>query len=104
MTAPAPTASLPARISTCAAARSNPPQDIDRITGNLGNLDADDNGDASDQGTLEHASLTGAKSIIGRGVIIHSKPNDPSQPPIGAAGSRQACGVIGIAEPSDSKS
>ena len=79
----------------------NPPQDIDRITGDLGDLDAGQDGTAHDEGMLDGASLTGAKSIVGRGVIIHEKPNDPSQPPIGAAGSRQACGVIGIAEPQD---
>ena len=77
----------------------NPPADIDRITGDLGDLDVGEDGTASDEGMLDGASLTGAKALIGRGVIIHETPNDPSQPPIGAAGSRQACGVIGIAEP-----
>ncbi|WP_353162155.1 superoxide dismutase family protein [Salinisphaera shabanensis] len=76
----------------------NPPADIDRITGDLGDLDVGEDGSASDEGTLDGASLTGAKALIGRGVIIHEKANDPNQPPIGAAGSRQACGVIGIAE------
>ena len=80
----------------------NPPKDIDRITGDLGDLDAGEDGSASDEGMLAGASLTGAKALIGRGVIIHAKPNDPSQPPIGAAGSRQACGVIGIAEADNS--
>lgn len=82
----------------------NPPKDIDRITGDLGNLDANDDGKAHDSGLLKSAKLSGTKSIIGRGIIIHEKPNDPSQPPIGAAGSRQACGVIGIAEPQDKTS
>lgn len=77
----------------------NPPKDIDHITGDLGELDAGDDGSASDEGMLKGASLTGAKALIGHGVIIHAKANDPNQPPIGAAGSRQACGVIGIAEP-----
>lgn len=77
----------------------HPPKDIKRITGNLvGNLDADASGDATAKGTLKGASLTGAKAIIGHSVIIHEKANDPSQPPIGAAGSRLACGVIGMAE------
>ena len=79
----------------------NPPADIDRITGDLGDLDIGEDGTASDEGMLDGASLTGAKALIGRGVIIHEKANDPSQPPIGAAGSRQACGVIGIAEADD---
>ncbi|GAB3672614.1 superoxide dismutase family protein [Salinisphaera aquimarina] len=77
----------------------NPPKDIDRITGDLGDLEVGDDGSANADGMIDGASLTGAKSIIGRGVIIHAKANDPSQPPIGAAGSRQACGVIGIAKP-----
>lgn len=72
----------------------NPPADIDRITGNLGNLDADQGGEANASSIVEKATLTGEKSIIGRSVIVHAKPNDPSQPPIGAAGARQACGVI----------
>lgn len=75
----------------------NPPKDIDRITGNLGNLDAGENGQATADTVLANATLNGAKSIIGRAVVVHAKANDPSQPPIGAAGSRQACGVIGIA-------
>ncbi|MES1929311.1 superoxide dismutase copper/zinc binding protein [Salinisphaera dokdonensis CL-ES53] len=77
----------------------NPPEDIDHITGDLGDLNAGEDGSATHEGMLDGASLTGAKAIIGRGVIIHAKANDPSQPPIGAAGSRQACGVVGIAEP-----
>lgn len=77
----------------------NPPEDIDRITGDLGNLDVGDDGTVEHEGTIDGASLTGAKAIIGRGIIIHEKANDPNQPPIGAAGSRQACGVIGIANP-----
>lgn len=82
----------------------NPPEDIDRITGDLGNLDVDADGNAHDSGLIQNAELTGNKSIIGHGVIIHAKANDPDQPPIGAAGPRQACGVIGIAEPQDTDS
>jgi len=76
---------------------TNPPEDIDRITGNLGNLDADSEGMATADTLIANATLNGPKSIIGRAVIIHSKPNDPSQPPIGAAGARLGCGVIGLA-------
>lgn len=82
----------------------NPPKDIDHITGDLGNLDVDADGTAHDSGVIKNAKLTGNKAIVGHGVIIHAKANDPSQPPIGAAGSRQACGVIGIAEPQDTGS
>lgn len=78
---------------------TNPPADIDRITGNLGNLNAGADGTATADTVIANAKLNGPKSIIGRAVIIHAKKNDPSQPPIGAAGARQACGVIGIANP-----
>lgn len=75
----------------------NPPSDIDRITGDLGNLVADSDGSAMIDTLISAATLNGAKTIIGRAVIVHAKGNDPSQPPIGAAGSRLGCGVIGIA-------
>ncbi len=78
----------------------HPPADIQRITGNLGQLEADANGRAQAEATIPHASLTGRYSIIGRSVIIHSRGNDPSSPPIGNAGSRLACGVIGMSEAS----
>lgn len=75
----------------------NPPADIDYITGDLGNLDANDKGEAAADTTIANATLNGTKSIIGRAVVVHEKANDPSQPPIGAAGPRLGCGVIGIA-------
>ena len=80
----------------------NPPEDIGHITGNLGTLMADQNGNAEHSAEIENATLSGPKSIIGRAVIVHAKANDPAQPPIGAAGSRVACGVIGIADPAAS--
>jgi len=75
-----------------------PATDIKRITGNLGELDADKEGKAEAKTHLDKASLQGPYSLIGRSVIIHEKGNDPAQPPIGAAGGRLACGVIGIAQ------
>jgi Cu-Zn family superoxide dismutase len=77
----------------------SPPADIDRITGNLGDLIADQNGNGEHSAVIPDAQLTGAKAIIGRSVIVHAKPNDPAQPPIGGAGGRLACGVVGIADP-----
>lgn len=83
---------------------TNPPADIDRITGNLGDLDAGAEGKAAHDALVENASLAGPKSIIGRSVVVHASANDPEQPPIGAAGARLACGVIGIAEPRENAS
>lgn len=71
---------------------------LTRITGNLGELDADEDGNATVTNSVPAAKLNGPNSIIGRAVIVHAKPNDPTDPPIGAAGGRVACGVIGIAE------
>lgn len=76
----------------------HPPKDIQRITGNLGVLAADKSGKATATMVIQHASLQGPYSIIGRAVIIHAKGNDPKSPPIGAAGKRLACGVIGIGQ------
>ncbi|MDX1648644.1 MAG: superoxide dismutase family protein [Myxococcota bacterium] len=76
----------------------SPPADIDRITGDLGNVEAGPDGAARHEATIAAASLQGPFSILGRAVVVHAKPNDPGQPPIGAAGGRQACGVIGIDE------
>jgi superoxide dismutase, Cu-Zn family len=75
-----------------------PPDNIDRITGDLGNLEANADGKATAETVLEQATLHGPYTIIGRSVVVHAKPNDPSSPPMGAAGSRLACGVIGIDE------
>lgn len=79
-----------------AGSSESPPPDIDRITGNLGELEADASGNAESTSKIDKATLTGAYSIVGRSVIIHEKGNDESAPPIGAAGGRLACGVIGI--------
>ena len=74
----------------------NPPKDIAYITGNLGDLQADKDGNATLTGTLEGGSLQGKFSVLGRSVIVHEKENDPKAPPIGAAGGRLGCGVIGL--------
>lgn len=76
----------------------NPPKDIDRITGNLGEIVAGDTGDARVDVTIPTARIDGRFGIVGRSVIVHAKGNDPSKPPIGGAGARIACGVIGIAD------
>jgi Cu-Zn family superoxide dismutase len=78
----------------------NPPEDIQRITGNLGELEADADGKASADSIVEMASLQGDHSIIGRAVIVHERGNDPDSPPMGDTGARIACGVIGVGEAS----
>jgi superoxide dismutase, Cu-Zn family len=70
-----------------------------RHAGDLGNLQADEHGKAHYELTIKNVSIAGSKNpIIGRGVIIHAKVDDGSQP-VGNAGGRIACGVIGAANP-----
>lgn len=76
----------------------DPPEDIGRITGNLGELEADADGNAHHEALVEEAALRGPKTILARAVIVHARGNDPEQPPIGAAGARLACGVVGVDE------
>ncbi len=69
-----------------------------RHVGDLGNIDADQNGVADFSFVDSIISLSGRNSIIGRGIIVHEKEDDLMSQPTGAAGARVACGVIGIAK------
>ena len=74
-----------------------------RHAGDLGNLTADNDGKAHYEITVGNISVAGMKNpIIGRGVIVHAKVDDGSQP-VGNAGGRIACGVIGVANPGGEK-
>ncbi|HSU55924.1 MAG TPA: superoxide dismutase family protein [Candidatus Dormibacteraeota bacterium] len=75
------------------------PETEKRHAGDMGNVQADDQGKAHYEIVLTNVSVSGSKTpIIGRGVIVHAKPDDGSQP-TGNAGGRIACGVIGVANP-----
>jgi Cu-Zn family superoxide dismutase len=65
--------------------------------GDMGNLKADDKGHAHLEITLAQASVSGKNAVLGRGVIVHAKPDDFSQP-TGNAGGRIGIGVIGVAQ------
>ncbi len=70
-----------------------------RHVGDLGNVTAD----AENKVTLNlldaRLSLNGPHAIIGRGLILHAKPDDFATQPTGNAGGRIACGVIGVTKP-----
>ncbi|MEP7249042.1 MAG: superoxide dismutase family protein [Spartobacteria bacterium] len=70
-----------------------------RHEGDLGNLEADASGKAHLELTDKMMTMSGEKSILGRGVIVHEKEDDLKSQPVGNAGGRLACGVIGIAKP-----
>ncbi len=69
-----------------------------RHVGDLGNIVADESGQAKLDVVDSHLSFEGAASIIGRGVIVHAGADDLKTQPTGNAGGRLACGVIGIAK------
>jgi len=69
-----------------------------RHAGDLGNIKADGTGKATVDLTVNNITLADMKNpVIGRGVVIHAKVDDFSQP-VGNAGARLGVGVIGIAK------
>jgi len=69
-----------------------------RHVGDLGNITADDSGKAQLSYVDKHLAFSGPNSILGRGLILHAKPDDLKTQPTGDAGGRIACGVIGVAK------
>ena len=72
------------------------PMDMTRHMGDMGNIEADANGDAHLDYVDTMISLSGENSIIGRSIIVHKGEDDLKTQPTGNAGARVACGVIGI--------
>jgi Cu-Zn family superoxide dismutase len=75
------------------------PDTESRHAGDLGNVQADEQGKAHYELMIKNVSIMGTRNpILGRGVIVHAKVDDGGQP-VGNAGARIACGVIGVANP-----
>jgi len=74
------------------------PMSEKRHVGDMGNLDADKDGNAHLEYVDFMIALSGASSILGRGVIVHEKEDDLKTQPTGNAGGRLACGVVGLAK------
>jgi superoxide dismutase, Cu-Zn family len=72
------------------------PTSQERHVGDLGNIIADKEGKAHLEWTDKLLSFEGRDSIIGRGLIVHGMADDLVSQPVGNAGPRVACGVIGI--------
>ena len=96
---------------TSACAHFNPfnkqhggPNDKDRHVGDLGNLQADKNGNATFELIDNLVKLRGKYSVIGRSLIIHEDPDDLGKGgysdslTTGHAGKRLVCGVIGYSK------
>ena len=90
---------------TCAGGHYNPdgyphagPDTAKRHAGDLGNLIADDRGNAHYELVVDNLSVAGARNpVIGRGIVVHAGTDDYTTQPTGNAGARAAVGVIGIA-------
>jgi Cu-Zn family superoxide dismutase len=74
------------------------PDAAEHHVGDMGNLEADSSGKAHLELKSNMLKFSGETSILGRSVIVHEKVDDWSQP-VGNAGGRVACGVIGVAKP-----
>ncbi|XP_032669285.1 superoxide dismutase [Cu-Zn], chloroplastic-like isoform X2 [Odontomachus brunneus] len=94
---------------TSAGAHFNPenvthgaPEDTIRHVGDLGNIQANSDGEAVINITDNIISLSGPHNIIGRSIVVHSgeddlgKGNHTLSLTTGNSGDRLACGVIGI--------
>ena len=76
----------------------NPDAGSPRHAGDLGNIEADAAGKAHYERTVYNLTIADSHNpIIGRSLIIHKKHDDFGQP-TGNAGSRIACGTIGVAK------
>ena len=70
-----------------------------RHAGDFGNLKANTAGQAHYDRVDKTILLNGPESIVGHSVIVHEKTDDFITQPTGNAGTRVACGVIGVAKP-----
>ncbi|XP_076357631.1 uncharacterized protein LOC143250653 [Tachypleus tridentatus] len=80
------------------------PSDKIRHVGDLGNVEAGNDGVANVQKTDRLLSLYGPQSILGRAVVVHANQDDLGRgghelsKTSGNAGGRVACGVISISQ------
>lgn len=81
------------------------PEDDYRHVGDLGNIEADPNGNAVFDFYDRLLEFEGGHSIVGRAVVIHERQDDlgrtthPDSLSTGNSGGRVTCGVIGLAQP-----
>lgn len=78
------------------------PEDEERHVGDLGNIEAGSDGVARISITDKVIALSGDFNVLGRAVVVHSGEDDLGKGgqsdslTTGHAGSRVACGVIGV--------
>lgn len=78
------------------------PEDSDRHVGDLGNFQTNAEGNAVGSKEDKFVKLFGTESVLGRTLVVHSGTDDlgrggnEESKKTGNAGTRPACGVIGI--------
>ena len=71
------------------------PEATEHHIGDLGNLEADSNGQAKLDRNFDFLALScGPNSILGKAAVVHDGEDDLKSQPAGNAGPRVACGVI----------
>ena len=70
-----------------------------RHVGDMGNIKADESGNATVDLDDDQMSFEGPTSILGRGLVVHAKADDLKTQPSGDAGGRLAVAIIGVAKP-----
>lgn len=68
-----------------------------RHMGDLGNIQTNRSGMAHVEFVDHKLSMRGPHSILGRSVVVHEQADDLTSQPVGNAGARVLCGVIGVA-------
>jgi len=71
------------------------PKDAKRHAGDMGNVEANQEGVADVDYVDPKLAFDGPTSVLGRGVIVHAAADDFKTQPTGNAGGRLACGVVG---------
>jgi len=71
------------------------PTASNRHAGDLGNIEADANGNATFTITTDALRVgSGDRDVVGKSIVIHGDPDDLTTQPSGNSGGRVACGVI----------
>jgi len=70
-----------------------------RHVGDMGNIKADESGNAVVDLDDDQMTFDGPTSILGRGLVVHAKADDLKTQPSGDAGGRLAVAIIGVAKP-----